>query len=322
MIYRTLGRTGLDVSVLGMGTGGHPCLGINTEATEEEMVDFLKYAYELGINYFDTSPGYGDGRSERILGHAAGEIGRGKVVVSTKIALAGSMPGKPAKVMKPSDVGPAVDESLQRLHMDYVDVMLMAVADLPETFDTVVNDLIPELVKLKEQGKIRFIGSSEQTRSDGAHIWLQRVLPTDQIDVAMVGHNMMNQSAKRNVFPFCVEKNIGVLNIFTVRNLFWNMPRLKEVIADLKERGAIERDAVCDEAPLGWLVQDGECESLVEAAYRYAAYTSGVTTVMCGTIDRRELEQDIAFVRKGPLSEEKLRRLHETFGHIEEAIGN
>jgi len=322
MIYRTLGRTGLDVSVLGMGTGGLDAMGLKSGRSEAEMRDFLRYAFDLGINYFDTSPGYGDGRSERILGRAVSEIGRDNVVVSTKIALAGSMPGKPAKVMKPSDVGAAVDESLRRLQMDYVDVMLMAAADSPETFDTVITDLIPELVKLKEQGKIRFIGSSEQTRSDGAHIWLQRVLPTDQIDVAMVGHNMMNQSAQRTVFPLCREKNIGVLNIFTVRNLFWNMPRLKEVIADLKERGVIERDAVCDEAPLGWLVEYGECESLVEAAYRHAAYTSGVTTVMCGTIDRGELEQDTAFVRKGPLAEEKLHRLHETFGHIEEAIGN
>ena len=322
MIHRTLGRTGLNVSVLGMGTGGHDPMGLESGRSEEEMHSFLRYAFDLGINLFDTSPGYGDGRSERILGQAVSEIGRDKVVVSTKIPLAGSMPGKPAKAMKPSDVAPAVDESLRRLQMDYVDVMLMAVADLPETFDTVVNDLIPELVKLKEQDKIRFIGSSEQTRSDGAHIWLQRVLTTHQVDVAMVGHNMMNQSAQRNVFPFCVEKNIGVLNIFTVRNLFWNMPRLKEVIADLKERGVIGHDAVSDDNPLGWLVEDGECESLVEAAYRYAAYSSGVTTVMCGTIDRGELEQDIGFVRKGPLTEERMRRLHETFGHIEEAIGN
>lgn len=214
MIYRTLGRTGLDVSVLGMGTGGLDAMGLKSGRSEEEMRGFLRYAFDLGINYFDTSPGYGDGRSERILGQPVSETGRDKMVISTKMALAGGMPGEPAKVMKPSDVGPAVDESLRRLQMDHIDVMLMAVADLPENFDTVINDLIPELVK------------------------------------------------------------------------------------------------------------DGECESLVEAAYRYAAYTSGVTTVMCGTIDRGELEQDIAFVRKGPLAEEKLRRLHETFGHIEEPIGN
>ena len=72
-----------------------------------------------------------------------------------------------------------------------------------------------------------------------------------------------------------------MLNVFTVRNLYWNLKRLREVIADLKQRGALADDIVDDENPLGWLLEDGECGSLVEAAYRYAAYTQGVTTVMC-----------------------------------------
>jgi aryl-alcohol dehydrogenase-like predicted oxidoreductase len=224
--------------------------------------------------------------------------------------------------MRPAEVGPAVEESLRRLQMDYVDVMLMAVADLPEYVETVIEDLIPELVRLKEQGKIRFIGSSEQTRSDGAHCWLQRVLSTELVDVAMVGHNMINQSAQRTVFPICIEKEIGVLNVFTVRNLYWNLKRLQEVIADLKQRGALADDAVDDENPLGWLLEDGECGSLVEAAYRYAAYTKGVTAVMCGTIDVQELKEDVEMIQKGPLSADKIERLRRTFGHIAEPIGN
>lgn len=322
MLYRTLGRTGLRVSAFGMGTGGLDPMGLKSGRSEEEMGAFLKHAFDAGVNYFDTSPGYGDGRSERILGQAAADIGRDRVVISTKMALAASMPGEPLNRMRPKEVAPALDESLQRLQTDYVDVMLMAVAGDPAHFDIVIDGLLPELVKLKQQGKIRFIGSSELTRADGAHVWLQHVLPTDHIDVAMVGHNMINQSAQRTVFPLCVEKNIGVLNIFTVRNLFWNMPRLKEVVADLKERGVIGPDAVSDDSPLGWLLEDGECESLVEAAYRYAAYTEGVTTVMCGTIDRGELNQDIGFMDKGALSDGTLGRLRETFGHVAEAIGN
>ena len=322
MLCRTLGRTGLRISAFGMGTGGLDPMGLKSGRSEEQMRGFLKHAFDVGINYFDTSPGYGNGRSERILGQAAGDIGRDRIVISTKMALAGSMPDKPLSRMRPEQVAAALEESLRRLQTDHVDVLLMAVAGDPEHYDIVIDSLLPELVKLKEQGKIRFIGSSEQTRSDGAHHWLQRVLPTDQVDVAMVGHNMINQSARRTVLPLCVAKNIGVLNIFTVRNLFWNMPRLKEVVADLKERGVIGPDAVSDDSPLGWLLEDGECESLVEAAYRYAAYTEGVTTVMCGTIDRGELDQDIGFMDKGALSDGKLARLRETFGHIAEAIGN
>ena len=224
--------------------------------------------------------------------------------------------------MMPSEVGPAVDESLRRLKLDCVDIMLIAVADQPENYDVVVSDLIPELVKQREHGKIRFIGSSEQTRTDGSHSWLRRLLPLDLVDVAMVGHNIINQSARQTVFPICAAQNLGVLNIFTVRNLFWNPPRLREVIDELVVGGLLAEDAESADDPLGWLVEEGGCDSLVEAAYRYAAYTEPVSAVMCGTIEVDELEENIPSTGKGPLPSAALSRLYRTFGHIDEAIGN
>ena len=322
MIYRKLGRTGLEVSVLGMGTGGHDPLGVKSGRAQSEMVALLHRAFELGIRLFDSSPGYGSGYSEQLLGRALASLPRDQLVVTTKIALAGSMPDQPARIMKPSEVAPAVEESLRRLDLDYLDVMLIAVADFPENFDLVIEELIPELDKVKQQGKIRFLGSSEQTRTDGAHLWLQRVLPTDLMDVAMVGHNMINQSARRSVFPVCQQRNIGVLNVFTVRNLFWNPPRLQEVISELKQRGLLDAVDVPDEDPLGWLLKEGDCDSLVEAAYRYAAYTPAVSTVMCGTIEEAELEEDVQLIEKGPLPSSTIERLTQAFGRIAEPIGN
>jgi aryl-alcohol dehydrogenase-like predicted oxidoreductase len=307
---------------MGMGTGGLDPLGVRSGRSEPEMKVLLHRAFDLGINLFDTSPGYGNGRSERILGNALRELPRDEVIVSTKIALLVSAPDGRSDVMRSGAVGPSVEQSLQRLQTDYVDIMLMAVADLPQHFDTVIEGMIPELVKLQQQGKIRYIGSSEQTRSDGAHIWLQRVLPTNLVDVAMVGHNMINQSAQRTVFPVCIEKEIGVLNVFTVRNLFWNPKRLTEVIADLKRRGVLTGKSVDDKDPLGWLLPDADCGSLVEAAYRYAAYTKGVTTVMCGTIEVQELEENVKTIQKGPLPAAKVERLEQTFGRVAEPIGN
>jgi aryl-alcohol dehydrogenase-like predicted oxidoreductase len=274
----------------------------------------------MGINLFDTSPGYGDGRSEELLGQALKELPRDQVVVSTKIPLAGGH-SDVVRVMKPHEIAPAVEASLLRLGLETVDVLLMAVAG-PQYYDPVMDDHLPVLQKLKQQGKIRFLGSSEQTRSDGAHQWLQRILPTGVIEVAMMGHNMLNQSAQRTVLPLCREQDIGVLNVFTVRNLFWNPSRLREVIAALKARGLLAADAVSDDDPLGWLLTDGDAESLVEAAYRYAVYTEGVTTVMCGTIEVGELEENVRTITKGPLSADKVARLKAEFGHLAEAIGN
>ena len=133
---------------------------------------------------------------------------------------------------------------------------------------------------------------------------------------------MINQSARRTIFPTCEERNIGVVNIFTVRNLFWNPTRLQKVITDLKRRDLLAADAVADNDPLGWLLEEGDCESLVEAAYRYAAHTQPVSTVMCGTIEVSELEENARTIEKGPLPADILQRLDAIFGHISEPIGN
>lgn len=317
--YRTLGRTGLKVSVLGMGTGGHDPLGACSGRTEREMINLLRRAFDLGINLFDTSPLYGDGRSERLLGKALYGLPMKELVVATKIPLAGGYSDLVIP-MDRGDIAPAVETSLRRLRRECVDVLLMSVAS-PKYFNLIMNEHLPELEKLQQQGKIRFLGSSEQTRSDGSHQWLQTILPTDVIDVAMVGHNMINQSAQRTVFPLCQQRNIGVLNVFTVRNLFWNVEHLREVIDGLKSRGVVSGDVLTEAMPLDWLLDD-EVGSLVEAAYRYAAYTAGVTSVISGTIEATDLEKNFHTLLQGPLSKAKQKRLQEVFGRVAEAIGN
>ena len=321
MEHWVLGRTGIRISALGMGTGGHKVLGQGADKRPEaEMRQLLHRAFDLGINYFDTSPGYADGGSERILGQALQDLPRDQVVISTKVALAGGHTDE-VRIMRPDDVVESVEGSLRRLQIDTIDILLMAVAG-PKYFDAVVTDLVPVLHRLRDRGKIRFIGSSEQSRSDGAHAWLKKILPTGLVDVAMVAHNLINQSAQRTVFPVCRERSIGVANVFAVRNLFGNPARLQEVIQDLKRRGVLSGEPVPDTEPLGWLTEDGDARSLVEAAYRYAAFTEAVTTVLCGTIDAAKLEENVAFMAKGPLAAPFINRLSRTFGHIEEPIGN
>ncbi|MCP5531353.1 MAG: aldo/keto reductase [Opitutaceae bacterium] len=320
MKYRKLGRTNLKISLMGMGTGGGPDpLGQASGRPEAEAIALLRRAYDLGINFFDTAPGYLD--SEVILGRALRELPREDVVVSTKIALAGGMPGQQMTVMRADEIEDAVNTSLRRLGMDYVDLMLIGVAG-PEHKARVMDEQLPVLERLKEAGKIRFIGSSELSRSDGAHTWLQAMLPEDRLDVMMVAHNMINQSAQRTVFPACREKDVGVINIFTVRKVFGTPGRLQEVLDDLVARGLVDAEAVAGDDPLGWIVESGAATSVIEAAYRYAAYTDGVTAVMNGANDIALLEQNVASVLKGPLPDAARERLGRVFGRVEEAIGN
>lgn len=320
MNYRILGRTGLKVSLMGMGTGGGPDpLGQKSGRPEAEAVALLRRAYELGINFFDTAPGYMD--SEVILGRAIKDLPREKVVLSTKIALAGGMPGEAMKIMRADQIESAVESSLKRLQISHLDLLLIGVSG-PEHYDLVMNEHIPVLQRLQREGKVRFLGSSELSRSDGAHTWLQAILPQGVLDVAMVAHNMINQSAQRTISPLCQQMNLGVINIFTVRRVFGAPGRLQEVVRDLKKRGFIAPDALDDSDPLGWLLEQSDADTLIEAAYRYAAHTDGVTLVMNGANDVGLLEQNVQTIHKGPLPPAVIERLEMIFGGVAEAVGN
>ena len=320
MIYRRLGKTELKMPIMGMGSGGGPDpLGQASGLPESEIHSLLHRAFDLGITYFDTSPGYMD--SEVILGRALKSIPREKLILSTKIALASSMPGEPIQIKSSEEVTQAVDRSLDRMQTEYIDIMHMAVTG-PEFHDVVVNEHLPILQDLQRAGKIRFIGSSELSRSDGSHEWLKKILPTGLIDVAMVAHNIINQCAQEEVFPYCVKNDIGVINIFTVRRVFGVAGRLEEVLTDLIQRNVVGEDTVDLNLPLAFLLEDGEAGSLIEAAYRYAAYTPGVTTVMNGANEIPWLEENVHNIQKGPISEGNRRRLREIFSNVHEAIGN
>ena len=319
MIYRTLGRTDLQMPIMGMGSGGGPDpFGQASGKPEHEVHELLHRAYDLGITFFDTSPGYME--SEAILGRALNSIPREKLILSTKIPLAGLAPDNTVQIMHADDIAESVDRSLSRLQTEYIDIMLMAVAGA-EYFDVVVNDHLPVLQNLQRAGKIRFLGSSELSRTDGSHEWLKRLLPGNLIDVAMVAHNMINQCAQEYVFPYCMEHNIGVINVFTVRRVFGVPGRLEEVLADLVQLDIVAKEDIDFENPLEFLLE-GDVESLIEASYRYAAYTPGVTTVMNGANEIPWLEENVHSIQKGPIPEEKRRRLKEIFARVSEPIGD
>ncbi len=316
MIYRTLGRTGLEISIMGMGTGGaEDPLGQTSGRPETEVHRLLHRAFDLGINLFDTSPGYMD--SELILGRALKGLPHEQLIISSKVSL-----GDDNRVKQPAEVISSVENSLKRLQVAHLDVLLIAVGSGVEHFEVVMNEHLPILCKLRDQGKVRFLGSSEHSRYDGEHLWLQKVLPTNFFDVAIVAHNMINQSAQKTVFPICKELNLGVINVFTVRRALGLPHRTREVISELLKLGVISTTDIEPRNPFGWLLSDGKISSVIEAAYRYAAYTQPVTTVMNGANRISWLEENIANVHKGPLSPEVTERLGKIFSRVSIPIGN
>jgi len=317
MIYRRFGRTELKISRLALGSGGPNQFGQKAGVPEQDIHRLVHGALDLGINFFDTSPGYGE--SELILGRALKGIPRDRYLVSTKFGLAPA--GRWDDIIAPNEVIATVENSLRRLQISEIDLLLVQHWPRWGVYRRIIEELWPTLTKLQEQGKIRYLGASEISRHDGSHQWLTRGLRDNLFDGVMVAYNMINQSAEREVFPLCQANDVGTQTIFVVRKVFNRPERLNQVVAELKRKEIVPPDSLPDDDPLGWLVKGG-VSSLVSAAYKFCAGHEAVSTVMTGTINLAHLAENVEAISGDPLPSEDLERLRQVFGAVAEPIGN
>jgi len=307
MRYKKLGRTGLDVSIVSLGSGGPSQLGQKSGVPEKNAIRLVHKALDLGINLIDTSSGYGN--SEVILGKALKGIPRDKYILATKFSSLVS-----GNIQTPQGVVKSVERSLLRLGIDYIDILQFHGLQ-PEYYRETVDSLMPTLQKLKEQGKYRFLGASEMFYDDPMHKMFSMALVEGIFDTAMIGYNILNQSAEHGTFPLCSKKNVGVLNMVPVRRSLSRQARLEETVRTLKEVGFIPQDVLSDIDPFGWLVQDS-VTSVTNAAYKFVAAHPSVTTVLTGTANIEHLTENVNAILGPPLPEEDMQRLRKLFGSI------
>ena len=308
-----LGGTGLVVSAAGLGCGGHSRLGQRHGATFDESVAVVRTALDLGIDLIDTARAYG---TEEIVG-AALEGRRDQVVVSTKSQV-GRQDRPPIDA---AGLRESVELSLRRLRTDRVDIFHLHGVPLA-LYDHCREELVPELLRLRDEGKIRFLAISEQFGADTGHAMLQVAVEDDCWDVMMVGFHLLNPSARARVFRATRAKGIGVLIMFAVRRALSNPDELRRVVADLVERGEVERDDVDLDDPVGFLLGDGGASSVVEAAYRFACHEPGADVVLTGTGNVDHLTENVASLSMPPLPPHALARLDRLFGRVDSVSGN
>ena len=313
MLYRTLGRTGLRVSLLGVGTGGPSNFGQRSGVPEADIHRLVRQALDAGVNIFDTAAGYRE--SEAILGRALQGVPRDRYYLATKFT-----PEQDGEVVAPGDVVASVERSLTRLRTDSVEILQFH-GVRPSLYRTVMERLLPTVEKLRDQGKCRWLGITEQYGEDGAHEMLQMALADDHFATAMVGYNLLNHSADRLVYPRCLERNVGVFVMFAVRRVLAVPERLEETIAGLKRRGLLAADAVPERRPLDWLVH-GNVDSLTGAAYKFTAMHPAVSTVLSGTANLEHFQRNLRALDDPTLPPADYARVHELFGNITDPIGN
>ena len=304
MEYKPLGKTGLTVSVAGLGCGGNSRLGLGRGASVDDCVAVVRTAVDLGVNFLDTAEAYG---TEEIVGAAARNYDRDKLVISTKAIF---RTGDTA-----DSVTRKVEAALKRLGLDYVDVFhFHAVA--PAAYHHHRDVLAPALVKLKEQGKVRHVGITETSPNDPEQKMLAQAIQEAPWEVTMLAYSLMNQGARRNVFPQTQQRGIGTLLMFVVRNMFSQPDYRRDVFAKLVEDGQLDKSILADGDPLGFLMSEGGAESITDAAYRYARHEQGVDVVLFGTGDKAHVKDNVASILRPPLALPIIERLHASFGHL------
>lgn len=306
----TLGRTGLRVSVMGLGCGGHSRLGLAQGKGEENAIAVVRRALELGVNFIDTAESYG---TEEAVGKAIVGIERGQIVLSTKAGVSGD-----GGLRTAADLRRCLEASLRRLRTDFVDVYHLHGVILEE-YDYALAELVPEMMRMRDAGLIRFLGITERFAADPGHAMLQRALEDDWFDVAMVGFNMLNQSARDRVFATTQQKGIGTLCMFAVRRALSHPPTLRAVVAELRSRGIIT-ERLNPEDPLWWL--GCVSSSIPDAAYRFCRHQPGLDVVLSGTGDVEHLEENARSINDRPLPRLGVARLRRIFGNVDCVSGN
>ena len=294
MDYRSLGKTGLQVSVIALGTvslGVDYGIGAPGEfgrPPESDVIRLLQQAADTGINLFDTAPGYGE--SERLLGQALGQ--RPNCYFATKVTIPKDADGSQ---MHGSQLRRAVQDSLknslQALRRDVLDIVQIHNA----TVEVIAQgEMVKVLLDAQRQGPVRFLGASVYTEAEA-----MAVIEAGCFDVLQVAYNILDQRMARRVFLAAERADVGIIgrSAFLKGVLTPKAQWLPLELSELRQAAEQARDALA-----------GSWQALPEMALRFCLSASQVATVLVGVRTVDELNQALATEKAGPLSEAILAR--------------
>lgn len=212
MKYIKLGNTDIEISKLGLGTWA---IGAGSawdaEVDVEKSVSTIVEAVNSGVNLVDTAPGYNFGQSEIIVGKALQEVKREDVCLITKCGIVWEREGalfnkvgdrQLYKLLTPESIRLEIEDSLKRLQTDYIDVY-MTHWQAVEPFYTPISEVVEELTKLKNEGKIKAIGAANVDATQ-----VKEYLKAGQLDIVQAKYNILDRSVEKDILPLCLENNV------------------------------------------------------------------------------------------------------------------
>ncbi|KAK6945901.1 NADP-dependent oxidoreductase domain [Dillenia turbinata] len=263
MEMRELGNTGLKISIVGFGAS--PLGSVFGPVSEEDAIASVRRALELGINFFDTSPYYGGTLSEKMLGIALKAVGvpRSDFIVSTKCGRY-----KEGFDFSAERVTRSIDESLSRLQLDYI-----------------VNETLPALLKLKEAGKIRFIGITGLPLRIFNYV-LDRV-PSGTVEVILsYCHYSINDSTLEDLLPYLKSKGVGIINASPL-----SMGLLTETGPPEWHPASVEIKNACQAAAAHCKAKG---KNISKLAMQYSLSNKDISTTLVGMNAVKQVEDNVA----------------------------
>ena len=315
MQYRRLGKTDLQVSFVGLGTGGPSRLGQNTHGDATESVNLVRDAFENGINLFDTAAAYAD--SELLLGRALNNIPRDQVVLATKFTPTVKDTGE---VISPGELIAACEKSLRRMGTEVIDIYQFH-GLVPGNYRAAVDRLYPTMEQLQQAGKIRFVGVTEYFFEDPSHQMLKMALAEDIWATVMVKYGILNMTAADDVLPLAGSKDVGVFNMSPVRVKMTKPDALEEMMDRWKQRGWVKADDIPEKGPLDFTLGPG-VDSVVQAGYKFGADHDAISSVIVGTGNADHLMENIETILGEPLPSVVMDKLRRCFGEIVDSEGD
>ncbi len=317
MQLRQLGNSTLQVSPIGVGFWGIVGGDYWGPQDEKDTVDTVHCALDLGINFFDTAAGYGDGYSEQMLGRALRDR-RDEAIIATKVS---------QNNLKPADIRAACERSLGRLQTDYIDLYQVHWPSRDVSFE----DTMATLLDLQRAGKVRVIGVSNFGKLD-----MPDMLRFGRYEANQLPYSLLWRAVEDDIQPQCVEHNISILPysplnqaLLTGRyrnadDMPYSRTRTRHFRGD--RRGSrhgtpgFEEETFAALEAIGKICDDIN-ESMVHVALAWLLHKPAVPSVLAGARNPAQIESNLLAASLS-LSAETIQRLDKATADLKAKFGS
>ncbi|MFC2033472.1 aldo/keto reductase [Chloroflexota bacterium] len=305
MQYRNLGKTGLKVSAICLGT-----MNYGNQVNEADADRIIKTALASGVNFFDTADMYVDGKSEEIVGKAL-KHERHSIVLATKVANRVG-PGVNDIGLSRKHIMKAVEDSLRRLQTDYIDLYY---AHMPDN-ETELEETLRTFDDLVRQGKVHYIGCSNYAAWQLCKaLWVSDIHNLVRFDCISPPYNLLTREIERELLPLCTSEGVGVCvynplagGLLTGKHVY-DKPPLEGTRFALERWGPMYSERYWSATNFNAVSRlkqtaDEHNRSLAHFALAWILDNQVITSGICGATSINQLEENIAAVEVKLTAEE------------------